>query len=307
MVTLEQAKGFIEQGDCTRARRVLAYILRENRDNVEAWVLLSQCVLNQYEYDRCRKEVLRRVPDHPAFQLPQNIPDPADPVTESLAALGLMTQQMPAYTTKQVQAIGRKPRRRENPAYLNRFRVRVLRWVMFTGIGVMLLIALVLLGVYLGDLAAERDVQATQTQSAYNNAAATIYLENTFTAATVQVRATQVSATAQASITPQITTIDFARLVLRQANGLERRSTFTTTEAVSVEFGLASGVSTSEQLVVQIVDTNGNIIAQQTQTIGSVRIVTVMPPASGWAIGNYTLEILIHGVTASVLPFDVVA
>ncbi len=307
MFTLQQAQQFIEQGDCNKARRILAYILRENRDNVDAWVLLSRCTFNQYEYDRCKKEVLRRVPNHSAFQTQHNITEQTESVEESLAALGLMTQQMPAITAKQVQAARRSAQQHESPAYLNAFRRRILRGVFFTGIAVVMLMALVLLGVYLNNVAEENARNATVTRTAYDAAVATVYAENTFTVATVAARATQVAATEQAYPTPVPSVIRLAWLVFLQPDGTEEpRTAFLSDEPISVIVELLPTLDSDALLMIQLVDENGRIVVEQAQPNDAARVITLQPPDTNWPVGFYTLKLLVNGVIEAELLLQIV-
>ncbi|PJF38678.1 MAG: hypothetical protein CUN55_16585, partial [Phototrophicales bacterium] len=255
---LEQVKTLIEKGDCTRARRALAYILRENRDNVEAWILLSYCALNQYEYDRCRKEILRRVPDHPDFQVRKVIEAPFDSNSESLANLGLMTQQMPAITPQQVQS-NPKPTEPLKPNSRN----RVLRLTIYLGVVSVLLIVLVLVGIYLNDLNSQNAIHATETRTVYEAAASTIYAQNTFTVSTVVARATQHVATEQSYIETQaaITITVNAQLGFIDEEGFVAQTDFTPEMPISVEF--IPPIQTEAILIFQIADFNGQIIAEQ--------------------------------------------
>lgn len=305
IISIEYAKAFIKQGEINKARRVLAYLLRKDRDDVEAWVLLSECALNQYEYDRCKREVLLREPNHPAFQFKQAIADKEDPVAETLSSLGLMTQQMPAITTMEIQTILPPSPRRQPVAFLSPFRRRLLRGMFFVGLAAAFLIGIVLLGVFFNSLASENDANTVATQNAYNAAAATIYVENTFTAATVQVRATQFTATEQAVMPTQPAVLMDSRLLYRRPDGTEDREQFAPSEAVSIQFEPTASTSRDAVVRVEILNEAGLLVAHQEQTLGSLRLLTVEPPQATWQLGSYTLRLLVDGVIGVELTFVV--
>lgn len=63
-VSLNDAKSALKQGNKTKANRILGNILATDRENAEAWLLLTQTNISDFERWKCYQNVLKIEPDN---------------------------------------------------------------------------------------------------------------------------------------------------------------------------------------------------------------------------------------------------
>ena len=66
---IDQAIELAKQGNKTEARKIMTSVIRHERDNPAAWVVLAQVVDTREQAIDCLNQILRLEPDHPWAKL----------------------------------------------------------------------------------------------------------------------------------------------------------------------------------------------------------------------------------------------
>lgn len=319
MEDIQQARVYIQEANYIAARQLLSKVLKTNKGNVDAWLLLSFCVSSEEQRDQCILKALTLNPVHPQanklakkyglaiipertawlstipHETPSSLPEaPPDEITAALADLDSVLAPVKPAIRKNIEAPERE--RKKIPTYMTPRRTRFLRRVRVIGLiwgGVMLAVVIL---IFVTDRLEGFEADQEETRTALEAEAATIYRQNTLDVATVAARATTYAGT-ETAVAVRTVMIANARLVYIYPNRVENRSRYRSTETITVEYEAGPAGFQGQRIVLRIVKrTEQNILYETESTLTSQDqgYLSAEAPDGGWEAGDYDMQLWVN-------------